>query len=297
MTYSILGSVFSGDCDTTLCNTIRMALYNRYVNDKAGLIYGKDYVCFSKGDDFTVLYKPYVNNEFIKDAYYKYFLPSNDNPSDNTYITFGLGQVLKMLEFGDASTLKFCSLRAWFKNRREDSIILTRDPKKFTNLSMYSRKTKNFNPRQLAVYLEEQAIALEAAYKGLHYFDTMAAAYRQQQRNIMQQYHISEKEYQLYKEKRKSRPFLTMKTYMQYLESTKNQISQYIQHEDPLAIFVYDIKQREEFYKIKDNYWDTMKLIMHQRAERLSTEELQYINEQIDKEFSMEYLKALMGMK
>jgi hypothetical protein len=48
MSYKILGTVFSGDCDTTLMNTTRMAMYNRYVNDKAGLVFGKDYVCFSK---------------------------------------------------------------------------------------------------------------------------------------------------------------------------------------------------------------------------------------------------------
>lgn len=153
------------------------------------------------------------------------------------------------------------------------------------------------NPKQLAVYLEEQAIAIEAAYKGMHYFDTMAQAYRQQQQNILKNYGISLKQYNEYKNKRKSRPFLTMKTYLQYLEETRNQTSPYMQHEDPLSIFVYDIKQRQEFYKIKDNYWDTMKLIMHQRAEHLSTEELEYINEQIDKEFSMEYLKALVGLK
>lgn len=296
MTYKILGSVFSGDCDTTLCNTIRMALYNRYVNDRAGLKYGVDYVCFSKGDDFTVLYKPYITNDFITKAYYTYFLKSADDPSKNNYQTYGLGQVLKMLEFGDASTLTFCSLRAWFKDQSHTEIILTRDPKKFTNLSLYSRKAKNYNPLQLAIYLEEQATALTMAYKGMHYFDIMAQAYLHRKQQIMERYKITEKQIDKYKMRLKNKPFLTINDYKKYLEQNRNQTSPNIMTENLLTTFVYDIKRREEFFKIKGNYWDTMKLIQNTRCEKLTTEQLKYINEQIDSEFDMEYLKALVGL-
>lgn len=293
MTYSILGSVFSGDCDTTLCNTIRMDLYNRYVNDKAGLTYGVDYICFSKGDDFTVMYKPYVQDDFIRKAYYKYFLPSADDPSNNSFPVFGLGQVLKMLDFGDASSLKFCSLRAWFKSPAEDTIILTRDPSKFFDLQLYSRKSKSMNNARLVVYLLEQATALRSSYEGIHIFDTMAQAYEEKAREIQQKHNISQKHIAKIIQ---TTMIQTKAKMIRDKDIPRNEYSLEMPMETPMYTFINDVKRRETFYKIGENYWETMKLIERIRGEKLSTEELQYINEQVDAEFSSEYLRALVGI-
>jgi hypothetical protein len=192
MTYSILGTVFSGDCDTTLANTIRMALYNRYVMDKAGFNYGQNYVAFSKGDDFTVMFNPtLITDKQVEQAYWKYFLPK---PSGSYKIyddrIYGIGQICKFLEFGQPNTIKFCSLRAWYINKQCTKIRLTRDPKKFLTLARFSRKMKSMTLPQKIIYLQDLANALQASYKGLTYFDTMAYIYCLRAKAIWTDYNI-----------------------------------------------------------------------------------------------------------
>lgn len=281
--YTILGSVFSGDCDTTLCNTLRMALYNRYVNDRAGLKYGVDYVCFAKGDDFTVMYKDYVKNDFIEKAYYKYFLPAcKDLTKPDTRI-YGLGQVLKMLDFGDASSLKFCSLRSWFKDGQH--IILTRDPKKFFTLSKYSRKIKCMTKIQKAKYCIEQAIALEVAYPGIKIFDTMAQAYR-----------IRAKQYLWNNNKvRIDENQLKESILKKMTVEVKMQESPYMPRETRQYRDMFNIKYRQEVIKIQADYWETMKQHMYNVSYKLNEKELQLINQQIEAEFSTEELKSVLG--
>lgn len=282
-TYTILGTVFSGDADTTLCNTIRMTLYNRYVNDRAGLIYGKDYVVFSKGDDFTVMYKNYINNDFINKLYYKYFLKSNPNPDEPDDRIYGLGQVLKFLEIGGPEIIKFCSLRAWYKD--SNHIYLSRDPVKFTKESKYSRKTKTMTPFQRYQYLIDQADALTKQYKGIEYFEQMAQIYKQHAQKIREK--IGKNFNNLYR---------------QYIQ--KN-ISQSLKEEnrrktcdfDHLYAKYYNTEGRKTFYKIQENYWDTMQKIEKIHTKVLTQSEADYINKQIRMEYSTEYLKAILGQQ
>lgn len=283
--YKILGSVFSGDCDTTLANTIRMAAYNRFVNDKAGLIYGVDYVTFSKGDDFTVMYKPYITDEFISKAYYTYFLPANSDPTKPDTRVYGLGQVLKMLDIGGLDSIKFCSLRAWFKD--DQHIILTRDPKKFYNLAKYSRKTKSHHMDYQVVYLLDQAMALKQSYEGISIFDTMADIYTQRAQYLINTYKISQK--QIDKIRRRAEKTGSVNI-------IKTQLQAYYT-DQAMKASLQTIGHRRTSYKIQEDYWTTMQRIEKIRLEKLTPVELININQQIEAEFSSEELKSLMGYK
>lgn len=283
--YKILGSVFSGDCDTTLCNTIRMALYNRYVNDRAGLVFGRDYVCFSKGDDFTVMYKPHISKEFIKQAYYRYFVPAIKDVTKPDTRVYGLGQVLKMLDFGGLESIKFCSLRAWYKNKEE--IILTRDPAKFWTLSKYSRKIKTMNNYQAAVYLLQQAEALYVSYKGLELFECMARAYIYAAKQFFKRCTSNQK--RQYKRKlEKMRRKIEIKM--------KKRYSQYNMEENSNEREWYDIRYREDAWKIQGDYWEAMQYKERIRTDILTKEEAEYVNRQIAMEFRVEELKSVLGL-
>lgn len=284
-TYKILGSVFSGDADTTLCNTIRMALYNRFVNDRAGLKYGVDYVCFSKGDDFTVMYKPHVSDEFINNTYYKYFLKANPNVDEPDTRQFGLGQVLKMLDIGGPEIIKFCSLRAWPVDSL-GHIVLTRDPAKFTNLSKYSRRTKVMNKFQLIKYLLEQSIALTSSYQGLKYFDAMANAYLTKAKFILKSMKISKHEERA----------LVWKISSQLSIDRRKDKSPYHMQENELEHIVYNIKHRIDRYKIQHAYWETMKLKERIHTQLLNESQLKYANQAMSMEFKVEELKSALGL-
>lgn len=283
LSYTILGTVFSGDCDTTLMNTIRMDMYNRYVNDKAGLVYGKDYICFAKGDDFTVMYKPNISNEFITNAYYKYFLHAHPDPSQPDTRVFGLGQVLKMLDFGDASILKFCSLRAFFTDPTETQIYLTRDPSKFLTLSKYSRKAKNQTVEYVHDYLLAQAEAILANYPKIHYFQQMAQVYQKQAGYLAKKYPMK------YTNKYRQQIYRLINAELNHLDTEEEAFFDKLER-----IFKEQVGHRKTQYKIYSNYWDTMKQIEKQQTTILTQEQADYINQQIDAEFMIEYLKSMI---
>lgn len=297
--YKILGSVFSGDCDTTLCNTIRMCLYNRYVNDKAGLVYGQDYIAYAKGDDFTARYKPHITDEFIRNAYYKYFLPAHPDPSMPDTRVYGLGQVLKMLDFGGPDSLKFCSLRAWYIDAA--NIILTRDPKKFYTLGKYSRKIKSLRPLYQAAYLHQLGQSLDVNYPGLTIFHTVALAYYNMRDYILRSYYkaiIQNKKVR----KRFKRHLPTHEQLIDMVQSivdklgeAKEEKSQYEMPETPWEKILYDIKERKVMYKIQGDYWEFMKKIEKKAQYQLTDEQLKYANQQIKAEFDSEELKSLLG--
>lgn len=180
MRYAVCGTVFSGDCDTTLMNTIRMGMYNWYTNHTMGLKLGTHFVCWSKGDDFTVIYnRRLVDEQLIRQGYYRLWLtkPKKDAPGCSELYdsrTYGLGQILKMLDFGGPDSFAFCSLNAWYTDIGTGHIMLTRNVGKLFNLSNYSRKVKAMTNLAASQYLVDQAEALEASYGGIHIFDEAA---------------------------------------------------------------------------------------------------------------------------
>jgi hypothetical protein len=265
MSYSVLGTVFSGDCDTTLMNTLRMGFYNWYTNYKMGLELNRDFICFSKGDDFTVMYKRHVDIDEVQKNYYKYWLekPKGDFDERN----YGLGQILKFIEFGYPNSIKFCSLRAWYTDINTMHIFLTRNPDKFLTLAKYSRKALHLKADQLSEYYNDQAIALSSAYKGINYFDTMANLYYKYAKLIN-----SEKCNNCSLNKSK----LNRK-------GDKRQ-TLFIEAQD--LYDGYNYQPRDNFVKITDNYWDTMKQLETKQETILSGEELRLVNAQIDEEYA-----------
>lgn len=286
--YRILGSVFSGDCDTTLCNTMRMALYNLYINERSGLQYGKDYVLFSKGDDFSIFYKPYITDDFIKTIYYTYFI--NPDVQKDPHIQFGLGQVLKFIEIGDASTLSFCSLRAFYTSPREDKIILVRDFRKFLNISKYARKIKTLVGKHRAAYLLQQAVALRATYKGIKIFENMADAFEQEARQYT--YYIN----RFNKTKAEAMMNAAYTLTQAIVQQSRKAMAKYID-ENPI---LYDVAVKQtENIKIRNkmSYWETVKYYQQKCSYNLTKQELLYINQQIENEIETEEFKATMGLK
>lgn len=276
MTYHVLGTVFSGDCDTTFANTLRMSLYNHYTNYHSSLELYKDYYLFSKGDDFSVLYRSKVSNQVIELAYKRTFLPKNKEGEDNRIAN--LGQICKFLEIGDASTFKFCSLRSWYKDDK-GHITLTRNPAKFFTLAKYSRKIKTMNPQQRYNYLLDQAQALESSYAGIHIFDTMANIYKQAAKRI-NTYHANT---------------LTRNTCAKMGDKRKKRIIELDYYDNDFVTQLYDIQHRKQQTKIQDNYWDTMKAIEKVTTRLLTPEEAKIVNQQIDLEFNPLELQALLA--
>lgn len=279
ITYYVLGTVFSGDCDTTLCNTIRMAMYNRFVNEKAGLKYGQDYVVFSKGDDFSVLYKPYIKDEFINQLYYKYFL-KNDKTLLKDNRVFGIGQICKFLDIGGLNSFKFCSLRSWYKNLEGD-VVLTRDPSKLYNLSKYSIKYKKYDHRQRMQYHHDLMTSYLINYPGIKIFKYMAAAHAKQFLSLLKQ-----------KEGMKNINKLIKSIQYKTIKNGESRIHLEQEYQLFPHAIMYDIQGVENFYKITGDYWETMKRMVntHNKDFRLTDDELIYINNQINDEFDVEFI-------
>lgn len=281
ITYYVLGTVFSGDCDTTLCNTIRMALYNRFVNDSSGLVYGKDYVVFAKGDDFSVLYKPYIKDELIRNIYNKYFLskPDKDQLVDNRQ--HGIGQICKFLDIGGLNSFKFCSLRSWYKNLHGD-IYLTRDPSKLYTLGKYSIKYKKYNDRQKLQYHFDLMYSYLQNYPNIDIFTYMAASHGKKFLQLLPSVLKSKKR--------------TFKISTPHYNSIITEDGQRIHLLGDNTIFekyieFYDTTPNEKFIKIEEEYWETIKRITQTHTTtKLSSDEIDYINEQINNEFDSKFI-------
>lgn len=264
MTYAVLGTVFSGDCDTTLMNTLRMGLYNWYTNWKAGLTLGREFVCFSKGDDFTVMYRNTVNLDHVKQTYNSIWLskPKADGPSYDgcDERISGIGQILKFIEFGPPQTIKFCSLRAWITDPHSQHIYLTRDPSKFSTLGKYSRKALHLSNAKLAAYCRDQAKALLVAYPGISYFEDYAVAFLE-----IADYYDGEELAVGYRRRIDRRRTLDLEV------------------SDPYNGYLYTAREKD--IKIVGSYWETMKQLGEADHAHLTAEQLRYVNTQIDSEF------------
>lgn len=264
LTYSILGTVFSGDCDTTLMNTLRMGFYNWYTNHKMGLVLNRDFICFSKGDDFTVMYKRHVNLDEVEQNYQRYWLGKSENDYDDRI--HGLGQILKFIEFGPPNSIKFCSLRAWYIDLSSQHIFLTRDPSKFLTLAKYSRKALHMTAEQLSEYYYDQAIALLSSYKGIQYFEDMARMYLTYSHNIRTECNLQH----VFNNNKLNR------------KGDKRQ-TLFLEAEDLYDGYCY--QPRNTFVKIVGSYWDTYKHLETTQETILSGEALRLVNDQISNEY------------
>lgn len=289
MTYKVLGTVFSGDSDTTLANTIRMAMYNRYANEQFGLKYGQDYIVFSKGDDFSVLYKDSISNELIDIIYDTYFLSKPEGNHKILDLRVGkLGQICKFLEKGAADSFKFCSLRSWYTDPLDSTkITLTRNPNKLFTISQYSIKTKSMSNLSKAKYLIQQAVDYEMNYPGIQIFEIMAESCRSHAYQLLLRSGDQERK---------------IKTYERMLAKKKRRDELKIEFTDrgdinKILMQLYDIKARKKFENlVYAEYWENVKARENQRYDSNTKEEIDYINQQINAEFDTEELKTLVGV-
>lgn len=261
LSYAILGTVFSGDCDTTLMNTLRMGLYNMYTNEKAGLKHGVDFICFSKGDDFTVMYKSYITQEIANKIYEQVWLkkasPKSPNEADNRI--FGLGQILKFIELGPPKIFEFCSLKAYYIDD-DQHIYLTRNPQKLTTLGRYSRKIKSMNDLCAAEYMLSLKEAIDSSYSQLEYFSQVAQCYA-----TKAQWYLNRAQYTMNKTKR--------------FRKRELKVKEQVPIEFPDAL-------REDENLMFSDYWESVKAIYMRNPTVLSAHQARYVNEQI-KEMDM----------
>lgn len=290
MTYKVLGTVFSGDSDTTLANTIRMAMYNIYVNEMEGLKYGEDFIVFSKGDDFSVLYKQRISDTVIRNIYAKYFLEKPEGTFkiyDNRQ--YGIGQICKFLDIGDLSSFKFCSLRSWYLDETYERITLTRDPKKLFGISQYSIKPKQYSKYKLMQYHIQQAVAYQASYKNIEIFDIMARAHIEEAQHI---YNLFSNDPDFKKKCDKTFEKLVK------AKTKKTEIDfGFGSYYNCRLTELMEIKGRDTAEDlVYTQYWENMQAKYNIRTEVNTKKEYEFINQQINAEFDTEELKSLVGV-
>lgn len=172
---NVYGTVFSGASDTTLMNTLRMALYNHYTLHKMGLRYGIDYLLLCKGDDFIVFVKD-KNKEYFK-HYMTLWVPKIKNPFDtHVYKKYGIGQCLKFLIVDDFTKIDFCSTCTIRK--KDGTYKIIRRPERVAMFNPYSRAAVHMTPVLLKQYLNDLALALEVSHGNIPFFNNYIVAYR-----------------------------------------------------------------------------------------------------------------------
>lgn len=177
---TILGTVFSGASDTTLMNTIRMALYNMFTLQRKGLRYGVDYQLLCKGDDFMVFVKtPDFNGIPWEQIYMEIWCPKSKSMSTDYEAgsKHKIGLILKFLNVGGYDTIDFCSTTC-IPYDGYSKFKLARKPSRMDPLSHFSRNAIKFKPLELKQYLLDQATALEISHGRMPYYRNYIDAYR-----------------------------------------------------------------------------------------------------------------------
>jgi hypothetical protein len=149
----VLGRVMSGNMDTSFGNTLRMAMYNRYVWE---VILGVDkdsYDLDAQGDDFDVFHDGLISRKQIRVAYYTVWSDGKLN-QDGTYVVpeHGLGQILKYLNFGTISDTSFCSTEAFYCPTCQ-SYKVVRQLERFATLNQWSKTLLSLSDHDQAYFL------------------------------------------------------------------------------------------------------------------------------------------------
>jgi hypothetical protein len=165
--------------DTTLMNTIRMGLYNRFVNERLlGLIYGMDYECIAKGDDTVAVYDDSVDLRKVQRAYFSVFFNKNDaKEEDWGKIHHGLGQIAKFYHWGTLEDIDFCSINVFYVPHY-NCYKITRKLDRFLTLTAWSTKCRaNLDTTISKIYSRVIAIANLSWMKDLPIFRTYNALF------------------------------------------------------------------------------------------------------------------------
>jgi hypothetical protein len=150
-----IGAVFSGSTDTTLMNTLRMALYNRFTMERyANCKLGVDYDLICKGDDTAVVIRPHVNLDYVLKSYDLVFVNGEKVAAEKfNEIKHGLGQIAKYIKIGNLCDLDFCSTEVMYL-QREGRFKIVRQLKRFLTTTVWSIKGKSMDNITYLAYLE-----------------------------------------------------------------------------------------------------------------------------------------------
>jgi hypothetical protein len=179
-TARIRGTVFSGSSDTTLMNTIRMALYNHFTLHEAGLTLD-DYKLLAKGDDFMFFIKNDHLLAKIKESYSKLWSPKpkDSNSLEQNYCRKGLGQIIKFLKIGDYTELDFCSNAVIpYKQNNQQLFRVLRRPERMIELAHYSRKALQYDPGRMKAYFTMLKVMMEKTSGDIPFYRNYLNAYK-----------------------------------------------------------------------------------------------------------------------
>lgn len=158
------GTVQSGNCDTTFGNTLRMAMYNRFIMEELLLLNDWQYDLDCAGDDFATHVIPTISDNEIRWAYYTAFRPQIKG-EDHT-INHGLGQILKYLKIGSIETSDFCSTETfWSEHLQSYKIIRKID--RFMTLTAWSRKCLQLSKKDQLAYQKDLKVSNDMWIDGL----------------------------------------------------------------------------------------------------------------------------------
>lgn len=176
-TATIRGTVFSGASDTTLMNTLRMALYNIFTLERAGMVYGEDFKLLAKGDDFIVFVRSTQwQGEDFPSIYARIWKPKPNHAKTDFKDNKGaLGMILKFLNVGDYDTIDFCSTTC-IPYDDHTKFKLARKPNRMVPLAHYSRVALKMKKSELKQYLRDQAYALEVSHGRMPFYHDYAVA-------------------------------------------------------------------------------------------------------------------------
>jgi hypothetical protein len=176
----MIGTVFSGSSDTTLMNTVRNILYNKYTLSKCGL----DEKLMCKGDDFVIFIRTKLSQSDVENIYYKVWVPKTDTKKQENIRNFGIGQIMKKISVVHISKLEFCSSIVYY-NKEKNFFLFARQPDRMVRFFIWSRKATYLDPPTLKQYLLDQAEALQASgLSELPFYEIFYKAFMQQANNI-----------------------------------------------------------------------------------------------------------------
>jgi len=137
------GKTFSGSCDTTLMNTLKMAIYNRYVVEHVAKTPKNLYDLICKGDDSVVFIHSIIDESKLMEAYAKVFI-------DKKTGVHGLGQISKYLKIGTINDVDFCSTST--VELSYGNFAITRQLDRFLTFTPWSRKAVKMSDEDIRVY-------------------------------------------------------------------------------------------------------------------------------------------------
>lgn len=155
-------TVMTGNPDTTLMNTTRMAMVIRFIMSHTE----HEFELWCKGDDFIIFLKEEVD---LTPIFYQYWSKKGQAEAH------GLGLVLKFLKTDTIDKFDFCSTNCI---RTGDKFKIVRIPTRLCPLTHYSVKALSMSEAQQNAYMIEQAISIEDWAGSMPFFSDYAKLIR-----------------------------------------------------------------------------------------------------------------------